>query len=103
MATLKEEAQEYTPTQIRNIAELDAVPLDFELKKATKKNSDGEEYSYNFIGLNGEEYRVPNSVLESLKTIITQQPNIKAVKVTKSGEGLGTRYTVLPLQQPVTQ
>lgn len=98
MATAKESAKAYQPKQFKNITELDAFPLSLEMHTETKKNSDGEEYTINYVGINGERYRVPNSVLESIKTILEEKPDCSVVKVTKKGDGLNTRYTVLPLE-----
>jgi len=98
MVTLGEYAQTYEPQQFKNIADLEAVPLDLEFKEEVKKNSDGEEYVVKYIGLNGEKYRIPNSVITDIKAIKEQKPDCKTVKVTKKGDGLNTRYTVLPLE-----
>jgi len=43
-----------------------------------------------------EEYRVPTSVLKSLKVILEDKPDLKFFKVKKTGEGLKTEYTVIP-------
>ena len=97
MASLKDTAQDYKPTQIKNIADLEVVSLTTEIKKETRKRADGEEYTISFIVLNGEEYRVPNTVLEQLQTMLKEKPNMKVFKVSKKGEGLNTTYTVIPL------
>ena len=98
MATLKEEAQEYKPQQFRNIADLEAVSVEQEIKRETRKNRDGEEYQVAFVNVAGDEYRVPNSVLEQLQTILIEKPDMKTFKVSKKGEGLNTSYTVIPLE-----
>lgn len=98
MVTLKETAMAYEPTQMRNIAELEAVPLNIEIKHETRKNKDGEEYDVKFIGMNGDHYRIPNSVLEGMKNILDTKPECQVVKVVKKGEGLNTRYQVVTLE-----
>ncbi len=45
----------------------------------------------------GKEYRVPNSVLEEIQKIISLKPEVKYIKVEKSGSGLATRYKVKAL------
>jgi hypothetical protein len=97
MATLKKEAEDYKPTQIKNIAELDSVNLDVEFFKETRKKADDTEYSLSFIRVDGEEYRVPSSVLEQIQEIIKTKPKATKVKVVRKGEGMKTNYTTIPL------
>jgi len=95
MATLKEAAQVYEPKQTKNIADLDIVDINLPIDLETKEDSDGKEFSYHFITVGDEKYRVPNTVLDDLKTMIENNPTIKYVKVLKEGEGLKTRYKVV--------
>ena len=44
-----------------------------------------------------EEYRVPKSVLKQLKEQLEVNPKLKFFKVNKTGEGMKTSYTVIPL------
>lgn len=97
MANLKDTAQAYEPPQTLNIADLEVVSVEFDVKTETGKNKDDEEFTYNYIEVEGSKYRVPNSVLTELKTIIEEQPNLKKFRVKKTGSGLQTRYTVIPL------
>ena len=94
MATLKDIALAYEPQQTLNIADLDEVTVDLEVCGATKKNSEGEEFSYQYVKLNEKEYRIPNSVIEEIQKILKLKPEVKKVKVTKTGSGLATRYKV---------
>jgi len=98
MASLKETAEGYEPKQTKNIAELEAVSISQEFHKETRKNSSGEEYQISFVIVDGLEYRVPNSVVEQIQEILKQKPELKTVKVTKKGEGLNTKYTVIQLE-----
>ncbi|KKL70192.1 hypothetical protein LCGC14_2107400 [marine sediment metagenome] len=50
-----------------------------------------------FIVKDGDEYRVPASVVTQLKGIIEAKPDLATFKVVKSGTGLGTSYQVIPL------
>jgi len=43
---------------------------------------------------NGQEYRVPNTVLEEIQKILKLKPETKFVKVSKKGSGLNTTYSV---------
>jgi len=96
MATIKEEAMAFEPTQVKNIAELKCVSVDLDVKTDHSKNKDGEEFTFKFIEVEGEKYRIPGIVLGSIKTIVEQRPDTKHVQVIRSGEGKATRYTVLP-------
>lgn len=97
MATIKEEALAYEPKQMKNIAELETVPTDFQLQDGKGTDKNGEDFVYKYIELNGEQYRVPGKVLGDLKAILARKPGLKAFSVTKKGEGIGTQYTVIPL------
>jgi hypothetical protein len=97
MATLKDEAKAYVPKQTKNIADLPQVSIDFEMKDGTGVDNDGKEFKYKFIEVNGEEYRVPSAVLGQIKDLLDENPNLKNFKVKKTGEGLKTRYTTIPL------
>ena len=95
--TLKEEAQAYEPPQTKNIADLEIVPVDAEVIEREYTDKDKNPFTVSVIVVNGEDYRVPVSVLKSLKAILEVKPEIKAFKVQKTGEGLKTEYTVIPL------
>lgn len=101
MATLKEEAQNYKPARALTIADLDIVSTDLQLHEEARETSDGEKFTKKFIIQDGEEYRVPNMVLEDIQTLLQGMPNLKFVKVTKTGEGKATRYKTIPItEQP---
>ena len=97
MGSLKENAKEYEPQQTKNIAELEVVPVDSEVLEREFKDKDGNGFKISVIVVDGEDYRVQVSVLKSLKAILEEKPEVKAIKVLKSGEGLKTEYTVIPL------
>ncbi|KKK40639.1 hypothetical protein LCGC14_3018650 [marine sediment metagenome] len=97
MATLREEAQAYEPPQTKNIADLEEARTDLEVEEREGMNNDGKKFSYKVVVLNGEDYRVPASVLKSLKAILEDKPELQRFKVKKSGEGLKTEYVVIPL------
>ena len=103
MTTLKEEAQEYTPKQTLNIADLDRVDLSFPIETRTgvskkRDSTTGEEkeekYVYKVMIVNGIEYRVPFTVLEEIQKMLELKPDLTHVKVLRSGTGLSTRYSV---------
>jgi hypothetical protein len=94
MGTLKQEATDYEPPLTLNIADLDKVPVDIMLQETEKNDAEGKPFKYKYAVLNGREYRVPNSVLEELQTILKLKPTVQFIRVKKSGSGLGTRYKV---------
>lgn len=97
MATLKENAMAYEPKETKNIADLSEVSVELNLETGAGKDNEGKEFTYKFIKLNGEEYRVPGKVLGDLKAILQKKPTLKKFSVTKKGQGLNTQYTVIPL------
>lgn len=92
MTTLKDAAQGYTPKQTKNVADLPQVSISAEMFENTEA-----EFPYKYIEMNGEEYRVPDVVLRDMQTMLKENPLITAFKIRKQGEGLKTRYTVIPV------
>ncbi len=45
---------------------------------------------------------MPNIVLDTIKTMILENPSLTHVKVIKKGTGLETKYTVVQKQAPST-
>ena len=97
MAKLSEEAQAYEPPKTKNIADLEVVRTDLEIIEKEFTRSDGETFSMRVVTVDGEDYRVPVSVLKSLKAILEEKPGLKCFKVKRSGEGMKTEYTLIPL------
>lgn len=96
MGSIREDAKAYEPPQTHNIAELDSVPVDIQLLNGEGKDKDGEVFNYKYIELNDKQYRVPGSVLGGLKAVLQKMPNLQHFSVIKQGEGMNTRYTVIP-------
>ncbi len=93
MGSLKDEAKQHEPkAKVKNISELPSVETDLAVLKETEV-----EFPYSYIEVDGERYKVPASVLASLKVILEENQDLKKIKVKKSGEGMDTRYTVIPL------
>ena len=97
MATLSEEASQYEKPTTKNIADLKVVSTSFPVEDREGKDSDGKVFKYKAIVVDGEEYRVPSSVLGSLKAILEKKPDLKDFSVSKTGTNLDTRYIVIPL------
>ncbi len=100
MGTMKEEAQAYESKQMKNISELSEVTIDPQIKQDTfdfEKDGKTKTVNRKFIEINNEKYRVPDSVFKQLKVHIEENPNFNKFKVKKTGVGLDTEYTVIPL------
>lgn len=102
MATIKESAMSYEPPQTKNITELEKISVNIETEIKTFERKDvkeGEEKTFEVevFQVDGEEYRLPASVKEQLKAHIKSKPDLEFFKVIKSGEGINTKYTVIPL------
>lgn len=96
MAKLSEEALTYVPPTTKNISELKEVSVSVEIKGKTAGEGDNA-FTYKYLEVEGEEYRVPASVLKQLKAHLEANPKITKIKVNKEGEGMKTNYTVIPL------
>ncbi len=94
---LKEFAKKYEPQKMRNITELEIVRADLEIHEEDRKDQNNEEYHVMFVIEDAEEYRIPPSVVAQFKAIIEAKPEVTSFKVTKTGEGKGTKYQVITL------
>ena len=93
MASLKDTAKAYeAKAKVNNIADLPSVSTDLEVKDETEA-----EFPYQYVLVDGSKYRLPSSVLINIKAILEENPNLSKFKVKKTGEGMETRYTVIPL------
>ena len=101
MAKLKEVAEAYESNQTKNIAELEVISVDLEVEDDEFEVEDEKGQSkivkQKVAIINKERYRVPNSVLKQLKVLLEDNPNLTKFKVKKTGIGLNTDYTVIPL------
>ena len=59
MAQLKQVAEDYVPPETKNIVELESVKVNVEVENKTVKPGTKDEFSYNYIMVNDEEYRMP--------------------------------------------
>ena len=104
MSKISEFAKDYEPQQTtKNIADLTEVSIDLELlddefeliDKVTKLP---KTIKQKIIVVDGESYRVPITVIQQLKVLIEDNPEIKKFKVKKSGTTKDdTRYQVIPI------
>lgn len=95
--TIKSEALSYEQGGTGNIADLPKVSTDLIVEDRSAINDKGETFHFKVALVDGEAFRVPFTVLKSLKVILEDNPDLKYFKVKKSGAGLDTSYTVIPL------
>jgi hypothetical protein len=94
---LKEAANKFEPKTTKNIADLEIVRTDYPIQDREGLDQDGKIFKYKVVLVGNEEYRVPNSVLADIKSILAAKPNLKTIKVIKKGTGLNTKYSVVSL------
>ena len=97
MSSIKESARNFVSRQTKNIAELKSVEVELNVFEGKGKDQTGKEFTYKYIEVDGDEYRVPDKVLKDLKAILEKKPTLKTFSVSKQGTGLNTTYTVIPL------
>ena len=77
MTKLSEEVLTYIPPTTKNISELSEVDVSAEVKEKTGTKKDGDTFTYKYIEVNGEEYRVGASILNQLKQHLNAKPDLK--------------------------
>lgn len=104
MSKISDYAKEYEPKQTtKNIADLPEVSTDLELEDdefefTDKVTRQAKTVKQKVVVINGESYRVPASVIQQLKVILEDNPQLKRFKVKRSGSTKDdTRYQVIPL------
>lgn len=97
MVTIRESAEKYEQIKTKNISELKEVNTEMDIKTKEFTNKAGEIVKYEYIIVDGEEYRVPVSVKQQLKEMLEENEAMTKFKVRKSGEGMKTKYTVIGL------
>ena len=85
------------PMKTKNISELEVVRTDLDIREEVFKEGTADEFKVNVTTINDEEYRVPDSVLKALKSILEAKPGLKTFQVKKTGTGMNTQYIVVPL------
>lgn len=98
MTSISEFAKSYEPQTTKNISDLKEVDVNLQLEDRTGNDSKGIEFKYKVIVVNGEDYRVPSSVIGNLKVILNKKPNLKKFSVARQGTKKDdTKYTVIPM------
>lgn len=104
MASISDVAKDYeASTKTKNIADLQKVSTAIELQDDSyeiTENDQTKTVKQKIINVDGENYRVPVTVIQQLKMILEDNPDLKHFKVKKSGTTKDdTRYQVIPLPQ----
>jgi hypothetical protein len=98
MTTLSEFAKTYTPATTKNISDLKEVSTELVLEDREGTDKKGNDFKYKVIVVDGEDYRVPSSVIGNLKAILEKKPSMKKFSVARQGKTKDdTKYTVIPL------
>ena len=98
MGSLKDESKAFEAKGTSTIADLNQIDINLNLFHGEGINSnDGKPFKYKYIEVNGQQYRVPDSVLSQIKEILTMKADCKFVKVKKTGAGMLTKYQVIAL------
>lgn len=99
---MKEAAENYEPKKTANIADLEKFDISEPIEEREGKDSDGKVFKYNVLVRDGEDYRVPNTVLETLQGILAanakHEKQVTTFSVEKTGEGMATKYQVVSLE-----
>lgn len=98
MASIRESAENYVSPETLNIVELKAVSTEMDLKHKVVNEGTEDEFSYDYILVDEKEYRVPKSVIKQLQAQLKEKPDWVSFKVTKTGTGLKTEYSVIMLE-----
>lgn len=95
---LKQEIENYQPTEFKSISDIESINVDIELHQKEATTKEGKLFTYKyFIDADGTEVRIPLQVIAQLKEHLQANPAMTRFKVRKTGEGLKTQYTVIPL------
>lgn len=99
MTTIREEAQNYVPKETHNIAELDKFSVDIELEDRESTGKEGKPFTYKVAVIDDKEYRVAGSVIGGIKALLQKLPKLTDVSVIKQGDGMNTKYQVIPYME----
>ena len=105
--TLKELAQKQEIRTFKKIEEFKAINVNNEITERTCMTKEGKEFNIFEISLYNEDtdatdnVRVPKSVVFGLQVLLKDNPHLEYFKVVRTGQGMNTRYTVLPANNGV--
>ena len=94
---IRDMANDFVPQTSKNVTELEVLNILHDITTKECQDSKGKTFTVNEIVVDEETYRVPTSVIGQIKEILKVKPDTVEVKVTKKGEGLATKYQVIPM------
>jgi len=98
MVSIGEAAAVAEKKKTKNISDLGKISIDKEIKEKVFKEGTPDEYTLQVIEHEGEDYRVPLSVLLSIKELKKKYPQMKTFEVLREGTTQNdTRYQVIPV------
>lgn len=97
MKSIKELAQEFEPITTKNITELEKVSVNIQVYDKTIKQGTPDEFKIKVAKIGEQEYKIPLTVIADLKAILDKKPGLEHFAVSKSGSGINTTYTTIPL------
>jgi len=92
--TLKQEAEAYEPKKTLNVTDLDRLDLSLPVEDREGIDKKDKPFSYKAVVIGTNDFRIANTVLEEIQKMLKLKPEMKFVKVTSTGTGLATRYSV---------
>jgi len=99
MTTIGEFAKDFVAPTTKNISELKEVEIGLPMEDREGTDRHGNTFKYKVIIVEGEDYRVPSSVIGNLKVILDKKPTLKKFSVARQGTTKDdTKYTVIPLE-----
>lgn len=102
MGSLKDEATAYEPKKTKNIADLESFDLSEPTELKEGEDNEGKKFAYYVLVRDGEEYRIPNGVMETVKNLIAANAKhgkeLKTLAVEKTGEGMKSKYSVITIE-----
>lgn len=98
MATIREQAKNAQSNKLDfgNVSTLKELNVDTPIETRQFQRADGSTFEITGFEMDKVFYRVPKSVLLDIKALLVEIPDLQFVKVTKSGSGKQTRYSVRP-------
>ena len=66
MANIKDSAKAFVPKTTKNVADLDRLDLEWSVEHRTGTDKEGKVFEYDVVVKDGEDYRIPASVLNAI-------------------------------------
>ena len=103
--TLKDLAMQEKPRTFKKIEDFEAINVNNEISERVCVTKEGKEFKIKEISLYNDDtdeidrVRIPQTVIWGLQALLKHDPDLEYFKVIKTGQGMNTRYTVLPVNE----